>query len=169
MNTEIRQDLSFLESFRFIQMMRVVLLHIVLALAKMPKVNPDATEHILHRPPVMLYVAEFQNYVQTFFSISGMLLTINFLEHTRKNPHFEARYWLDRLRARLYRIVPAYAFILLLEVSITRRFMVGPLAQQMIGESQTQCRKWWWNNLLFVNNYVAPEQPVSDPTKKKSS
>ncbi|KAL9693697.1 hypothetical protein quinque_012982 [Culex quinquefasciatus] len=159
LNTEIRQDLSFLESFRFIQMMRVVLLHIVLALAKMPKVNPDATEHILHRPPVMLYVAEFQNYVQTFFSISGMLLTINFLEHTRKNPHFEARYWLDRLRARLYRIVPAYAFILLLEVSITRRFMVGPLAQQMIGESQTQCRKWWWNNLLFVNNYVAPEQP----------
>lgn len=150
-------------------MMRVVLLHIVLALAKMPKVNPDATEHILHRPPVTLYVAEFQNYVQTFFSISGMLLTINFLEHTRKNPHFEARYWLDRLRARLYRIVPAYAFILLLEVSITRRFMVGPLAQQMIGESQTQCRKWWWNNLLFVNNYVAPEQPVSDPTKIKSS
>ncbi|XP_065083216.1 nose resistant to fluoxetine protein 6-like [Ochlerotatus camptorhynchus] len=155
----IRQELTFLESFRFIQMHRVVTLHIVLALVKAPKDNPEHLEHLLHQPLIIHYIAEFQNYVQTFFSISGMLLTINFLEHIRKNPQFNPRYFWERIRARLYRIIPAYLFILLLETSINRRFMNGPLAHHMIGHARERCRQRWWNNLLFLNNYIGTDQP----------
>ncbi|XP_062536804.1 nose resistant to fluoxetine protein 6-like isoform X2 [Armigeres subalbatus] len=158
-NTETRQHLNFLESFRFIQMQRIVTLHIVMALVKAPKSNPEDLERMLYRPPTIHYVADFQNYVQTFFSISGMLLTINFLDHIEKNPKFNMKYFWERIRARLYRVVPAYLFILLLETSISRRFMNGPLAQQMVGESRAICRQWWWNNLLFLNNYIGTDQP----------
>ncbi|XP_001658417.2 nose resistant to fluoxetine protein 6 isoform X1 [Aedes aegypti] len=158
-NTEIRRDLNFLESFRFIQMYRIISLHVVMALVKVPKSNPEDLELMVNQPAAIEYVAEFQNYVQTFFSITGMLMTINFLEHIRKNPQFNMKYFWERIRARMYRIVPAYLFILLLETSITRRFMDGPLAELMIGQSRASCRQSWWKNLLFVNNYIDTDKP----------
>ncbi|XP_055616435.1 nose resistant to fluoxetine protein 6-like [Toxorhynchites rutilus septentrionalis] len=157
--SDIRRDLRFLEGFRFIQMLRVTNLHVIIAMVKAPQVNPEDAEKRLYRPESVHYVADFQSYVQTFFSISGMLLMINFLEHTRKNPDFSMNYFWDRLRARLYRIVPAYIFVLLLEMSITRRFSNGPLAQHFIGESQARCHQWWWTNVLFLNNYIQTDQP----------
>nr|XP_029728562.1 nose resistant to fluoxetine protein 6-like [Aedes albopictus] len=158
-DTEIRRELNFLESFRFIQMHRIVTLHIVMALVKAPKSNPDDLERMVYKPAAIHYVAEFQNYVQTFFSITGMLLTINFLEHIRKNPQFDMKYFWERIRARLYRIIPAYLFIMLLETSINRRFMNGPLAQLTVGQSRAICRQNWWTNLLFLNNYIDTDKP----------
>ncbi|XP_058466275.1 nose resistant to fluoxetine protein 6-like [Malaya genurostris] len=158
-NGALRQELQYLEGFRFIQMHRVILLHIILCLVKAPKVNPEAVEHKLYTPFVIHYVAEFQNYVQTFLSISGMLLVVHFQEHIRKNPRFNFNYFWDRLIARLIRIVPAYLFIILIETSITRRFMDGPIGHHFIGDSRAKCRQVWWTNVLFINNYVHSNRP----------
>ncbi|KAL1395086.1 hypothetical protein pipiens_011497 [Culex pipiens pipiens] len=155
----IRQDLQFLEAFRMIQMCRVVFLHITTAHGKAPSTNTDYMEGIQHKPVTVIYIAEFQNYVQTFLSISGMLLTINFLEHIRKNPDFTVKIFWEKLRGRLCRIIPSYAFIILLQVGFMKRLMDGPMGQQFIGESQENCRRWWWTNLLFFNNYVRTNQP----------
>ncbi|XP_053698545.1 nose resistant to fluoxetine protein 6-like [Sabethes cyaneus] len=154
-----KKDLAFMECFRFIQMHRVILLHIILVVIKVPKVNPDGIEKKLHNPITIHYVAEFQNYVQTFFSMSGMLLAINFLNHIEKNPQFDMGFFWKRLRLRLYRLVPAYAFIVLLEASISRRFMVGPVGQHLVGDSHQKCRQLWWTNLLFINNYIHTDRP----------
>ncbi|XP_055585483.1 nose resistant to fluoxetine protein 6-like [Uranotaenia lowii] len=158
-NTVVRQDLLFLEAFRFIQMNRVIDLHVTLAVVKIPKLNPEAIEEIFYNPWIVHYVAEFQHYVQTFFSISGMLLMINFLEHVRKNPQFDAGYLWKRLRARLYRIIPAYWFMLLLEASIVRRFSKDPLGEQFVMDSYQKCRRLWWTNLFFLNNYFGTHEP----------
>ncbi|XP_058812736.1 nose resistant to fluoxetine protein 6-like [Topomyia yanbarensis] len=158
-SSPIRRELNFLEGFRFIQMHRVIVLHIILGLVKVPKVNPEALEQKLYAPIMVHYVAEFQNYIQTFLSISGMLVVVNFLEHTRKNPEFRAGYFWDRLVARLVRIVPAYLFTILLEASISRRFMDGPVGEHFVGDSRAKCRRIWWANVLFINNYLSTDQP----------
>uniref|UniRef100_A0A1Q3FSA5 Acyltransferase 3 domain-containing protein n=2 Tax=Culex tarsalis TaxID=7177 RepID=A0A1Q3FSA5_CULTA len=155
----IRQDLQFFEAFRMIQMCRVVFLHITTAHGKVPSTNTDYMEGIQHQPATVIYIAEFQNYVQTFLSISGMLLTVNFLEHTRKNPDFTVKIFWEKLRGRLCRLIPPYAFVLLLQVGFMKRIMDGPMGQQFNGESQQNCRRWWWTNLLFFNNYVRTDQP----------
>ncbi|XP_055524713.1 nose resistant to fluoxetine protein 6-like [Wyeomyia smithii] len=154
-----KKDMAFVEAFRFGQMHRVILLHIILVMVKVPKVNPEGIEKKLYHPLTVHYVAEFQHYVQSFFSISGMLLAVNFLEHIEANPKFDMQYFWSRLRARLYRLVPAYAFIILLEASISRRFMSGPIGQHLVGDSHGKCRKLWWSNLLFVNNYSYSDSP----------
>lgn len=127
---------------------------------KVPQVNTDYMEHLQEDPLLIFFIAEFQNYIQTFLSISGMLLTINFLEHIRKNPDFNCSIFWEKLKARLCRIVPAYAFVILVECSILHRYLDGPIGQQFIGEAEQNCRRWWWTNLLFFNNYVRTDQPV---------
>ncbi|XP_053698547.1 nose resistant to fluoxetine protein 6-like [Sabethes cyaneus] len=155
----IRQDLQFLEAFRFIQMIRVIMLHVILAHVKLPQTNTFFIEGIQHRPATIVYIAEFQNYVQTFLSISGMLMTINFLEHIRKNPDFDLSLGWRKIRARLCRIVPAYGFVIFLECAVMKRLIDGPIGQHFIGESQENCRRWWWANLLFINNYIQTDEP----------
>ncbi|XP_058444124.1 nose resistant to fluoxetine protein 6-like [Malaya genurostris] len=158
-NSAIRKELQFLESFRFVQIYRVILLHVIVGVIKAPTVNPESIEQMLSNPAAITYVADFQNYVQTFLSISGMLLAVNFLEHTRKNPNFSINYFWDRLVARIIRLVPAYLFIMLLEVSINRRFQGGPVGQHFIGATRDKCRQIWWINLLFINNFLHTDQP----------
>nr|XP_029722971.1 nose resistant to fluoxetine protein 6-like [Aedes albopictus] len=157
--SKIRMDLQFLEAFRFIQMCRVIFLHATMAHNKVPQANTDYMEKLQEDPMLIFFVAEFQNYIQTFLSISGMLMTINFLEHIRKNPDFSCSIFWDKLKNRLIRIVPAYVFVILLECAIIHRYLDGPIGQQYIGEAEQNCRRWWWTNLLFFNNYVRTDQP----------
>lgn len=128
---------------------------------KVPQSNTDYMEMLQEDPTLIFFVAEFQNYIQTFLSISGMLLTINFLEHIRKNPDFSYSIFWDKLKNRLCRILPAYAFVILVECAIIHRYLDGPIGQQFIGEAEQNCRRWWWANLLFFNNYIRTDQPVS--------
>ncbi|XP_062538148.1 nose resistant to fluoxetine protein 6-like [Armigeres subalbatus] len=158
-SSKIRLDLQFLEAFRFIHMCRVVFLHATMAHIKVPQANTDYMERLHETPLLIFFVAEFQNYIQTFLSISGMLLAINFLEHIRKNPDFNLSIFWDKLKGRLYRIVPAYAFMILVECAIIHRYYDGPIGQQYIGEAEQNCRHWWWTNLLFINNYIRTDQP----------
>ncbi|XP_058466256.1 O-acyltransferase like protein-like [Malaya genurostris] len=155
----IRQDLEFLEAFRIIHMFRVILLHVFVAHSKLPQKNTFHYENIQHRAATVIYIAEFQNYIQTFLSISGMLLAVNFLEHIRKNPDFDMSVAWEKLKLRLCRIVPAYAFVIFVECALLRRFIDGPIGYHFIGEAQDNCRRWWWANLLFINNYIQTDEP----------
>ncbi|XP_055616430.1 O-acyltransferase like protein-like isoform X2 [Toxorhynchites rutilus septentrionalis] len=156
---KIRQDLQFLEAFRVVHMLRVILLHVGLGVMKMPTTSSAFGENFLHTSAGMFITAEFVTYVQTFLSISGMLMAVNFLEHIRKNPTFNRSIFWEKLRGRLYRILPAYAFVILMATSFLTRVMDGPIGQQFLGEAERNCRRWWWANLLFINNYIRTDQP----------
>ncbi|XP_055587213.1 nose resistant to fluoxetine protein 6-like [Uranotaenia lowii] len=160
---QIRQDLQFLEAFRFFQMFRVIMLHVFIAHSKAPQANTNYVEFTQHVPFMIFYIAEFQNYIQTFLSISGMLMTINFLEHVRKNPDYDGSVFWDKLKTRLSRLLPAYFFVVFMEASVARRFMVGPIGHHFVGEGQQNCRDWWWANLLFINNYIRTDSPCLIP------
>ncbi|XP_055585482.1 O-acyltransferase like protein-like [Uranotaenia lowii] len=157
-----RRDLQFLEAFRVIQMIRVVIVHVVLALAKVPQANTAFVESMQYHPLMVIYIAEFQNYIQTFLSISGMLLVVNFAEQPQKTARWKT--FLKLLMVRLARLVPVYWFVMLLETSVVRRFMVGPIGHQFVGEGFQNCRRWWWANLLFINNFTSKKDTCLLPT-----
>jgi peptidoglycan/LPS O-acetylase OafA/YrhL len=57
---------------------------------------------------------------------------------------------------RLYRILPAYAFVLFMCWAFTKYLGNGPM--WVFGDRINQdCHKWWWTNLIFMNNYVLPD------------
>uniref|UniRef100_A0A182HZ42 Acyltransferase 3 domain-containing protein n=1 Tax=Anopheles arabiensis TaxID=7173 RepID=A0A182HZ42_ANOAR len=164
MHTQTRIDLACFEAFRFAQMFRVIFLHVSIAHLKIPQRNPEYLEQLQHGASLQTFIAEFQNYVQTFFTIGGMLMAINFLDHVRKNPTFRLSYFGERLLNRLCRLVPTYAFMILLEASVMRHLIDGPFGQQFIGQSANNCQDRWWMNLLFVNNYIGWDNPCFIPS-----
>ncbi|KAJ8927009.1 hypothetical protein NQ314_020572 [Rhamnusium bicolor] len=42
-----------------------------------------------------------------------------------------------------------------------RHLGTGPNWNHVVGQEYLQCRKNWWTNLLYINNYIDPENMVS--------
>lgn len=60
----------------------------------------------------------------------------------------------------LNRLTPAYAFILLLHATWLPKLQDGPLWPRGAEVERNFCRRNWWTNLLYVNNYVNADEPV---------
>ena len=89
--------------------------------------------------------------VDTFFWLGGFLLgylTLAELEKRRKVP------WGMVIIKRLLRILPAYMFTLALINWFIPSLGSGPKWHQMETELTNYCDKYWWTNLLFINNFV---------------
>jgi peptidoglycan/LPS O-acetylase OafA/YrhL len=56
---------------------------------------------------------------------------------------------------RYLRLTPLYAFSLLVYMKLTPYLGDGPHYQLALMGDQATCEKWWWTNLLYINN-VAP-------------
>lgn len=38
----------------------------------------------------------------------------------------------------------------------------GPLWKHMMVQESENCRENWWTNIMFINNYVNADRPVSE-------
>lgn len=61
----------------------------------------------------------------------------------------------------LHRLVPAYAAVIAFLALGLPALGSGPMWAATVGEEAHRCRQRWWTNLLFVNNLVRQDQPVS--------
>lgn len=59
------------------------------------------------------------------------------------------------------RMAPTYAIILAFYCTLLIKMGSGPLWQEIVGTEQEKCRRIWWANLLFINNYVDTDNYVS--------
>ncbi|KFB44171.1 hypothetical protein ZHAS_00012011 [Anopheles sinensis] len=154
-----RADLQTMEGFRAIRMFLIVFLHTCTAYMKLPQHNPDFLERYNHAESLIGYVARFQDSVQTFFLISAILFTVSFLRDRQDGITLNAGYLFRCIANRLLRLLPAYAFVVLLQVAALPYFMEGPFGKQFLGEATDNCLRNWWTNTLFINNYVGADQP----------
>ncbi|XP_061496527.1 O-acyltransferase like protein-like, partial [Anopheles gambiae] len=56
-------------------------------------------------------------------------------------------------------LTPVYAFVILLHATWLLKLQTGPLWRWGAETEQTFCRRNWWTNLLYINNYVHADEP----------
>lgn len=91
--------------------------------------------------------------VDTFFLMSGFLMSFLTLKELDKrkfiNPLFSYLH-------RYIRLTPAYALIMLVLSTLILHLGSGPLWNLMHMQAQN-CQSNWWQNLLYINNFMNPD------------
>lgn len=60
----------------------------------------------------------------------------------------------------IFRILPTYIAVILIFAFILPYMGDGPLWKMIVYPEAEFCRKNWWTNLLFINNYVNSNEMV---------
>lgn len=85
--------------------------------------------------------------------MSGLLLSwIGMREIEKRNGKLNI---LQMYFQRYMRLTPMVAFMILFVVSSMKYFKDGPLIDEFIARSGTECEGTWWMNLVYIQNYAA--------------
>ncbi|XP_017850031.1 uncharacterized protein LOC108604972 [Drosophila busckii] len=103
--------------------------------------------------------------VDSFFFISGLLVTLLYVKQERKCPaehgKFVKRSCMETLMLLLYRylrLTPVYLFVVLFNDFAVRQGLDSSVFQPAKIEHNT-CRIYWWRNILYINNFF-PQQEM---------
>jgi peptidoglycan/LPS O-acetylase OafA/YrhL len=91
--------------------------------------------------------------IDCFFFIAGFLIAYLFSIKLERKGTMEVGVYLEMVINRYLRIVPAYAFVLLLYWRIVQFIGNGPVWYKYVHHTKS-CDKMWWGNLLLIDNYV---------------
>ncbi|KAK0159787.1 hypothetical protein PV327_010863 [Microctonus hyperodae] len=145
-------NLPVISGLRFMSMCWVILQHSYTYYLKYIT-NPNDIYPWLHSYDSLHFlISGFA--VDTFFVLSGFLMSYIFLNQMSKNQKFNP---LQYYFHRYIRLTPAVGAILLLTIFIFPLINLGPVWHQSIEEQKNHCSKIWWPMLLYVSNYVETE------------
>lgn len=141
-------DLTALSGIRAINMVLLVGSHRAFNTARLATSNQfiHSTEsrtsplHALGHHAVLL--------VDTCFFMSGLLMSLS--PTVRQG----SQHVLRATANRYLRLTPPYALVMLFYAFGMESLGSGPLWKSIVGPEAAACRRWWWANLLYANNYV---------------
>ncbi|XP_030374263.1 nose resistant to fluoxetine protein 6 [Scaptodrosophila lebanonensis] len=156
-NGKIGRELRFLDCFKFFAMFLVIFAHTNWVIYESAISNPQDPERMLHTVAGTLLISGSLITV-TFFVISGLLLTINWLAVARlqKKTLSLLQYCVLFVKFNVFRYIRLtlpYGFVLLLS-GVYFENAGGPLWRHIYEREQLACRKNWWINLLYFNNFI---------------
>ena len=146
--------ITSLNGIRVISMFWVILGHTHLwPLMSGSLTNPIyVLDHYTHRFSFQPIINGFFS-VDSFFFLSGCLVSyLTLREMERKKGRFP---FLTYYLHRYLRLTMVYAFLLFFWWNLTVHLGNGPEWRAALGEdssAQKQCSKYWWTNLLYINN-----------------
>ncbi|XP_070565021.1 nose resistant to fluoxetine protein 6-like [Ptychodera flava] len=88
--------------------------------------------------------------VDTFFFLSGLLVTYLTLRELTEGRKVN---WVMFYIHRFWRLTPMYMFVIFFTTYFLPYLGSGPY-QPLVHDLQEPCRKYWWTNLLYINNLV---------------
>ncbi|XP_055623467.1 nose resistant to fluoxetine protein 6-like [Toxorhynchites rutilus septentrionalis] len=154
----IDKDLRFLQAIRFLTMYLVIMGHAVLLSAIVPSQNSYRIEKMHHDVGTMILTGGTQ-ITQTFFAMSGFLLAIHMINYAkRRHEKLGMAILFKATFIRYIRLTPVYAFVILLHATWLAKLQDGPFWKLGVGLEREMCRRNWWTNLLYINNYVKADQ-----------
>ncbi|XP_053664389.1 O-acyltransferase like protein-like [Anopheles marshallii] len=151
-------NLRHLDGIRAITMLIILLTHSSIPMIRMPMKNVNDLEAQFDQPWFPIAMAGNTYTVQIFFVIGGLLLAVNTLEQLKNRDSAGLAYLLDRVKIRLIRILPLYLFVILFHASWYPQSYEGPIGDRF----HDHCTTNWWTNVVFLNNYINPSEPVSE-------
>ncbi|XP_073819270.1 nose resistant to fluoxetine protein 6 [Musca autumnalis] len=153
---KVGRELRFLDCFKFFAMFLVIFAHTNWVLYEGAISNPQDPERLLHTSTGTLLMAGNLITV-TFFVIGGFLLMLNWLVFAKANKEVTTgQYIMTFLKFNLFRylrLTIPYAFVVLWS-GVYFENAGGPMFRHIFGREQLSCRKNWWINLLYLNNYI---------------
>uniref|UniRef100_A0A182KD11 Acyltransferase 3 domain-containing protein n=1 Tax=Anopheles christyi TaxID=43041 RepID=A0A182KD11_9DIPT len=153
---QLSHDLRYIHTIRMIVFMGVTLGHVLFY--AQPR-TALAIENRYSDLSTMILINGTQ-IVTTFFAISAMMLVLFFtqkVEETKKKVGIREIIIISI--ARYVRLTPVYAFVMLFEATWVVRLSDGPLWQKGFETGRSYCRKNWWVNMLYINNYYKVDEP----------
>ncbi|KAK0160134.1 hypothetical protein PV328_007571 [Microctonus aethiopoides] len=146
-------NLPVISGLRFISMCWVILQHSYIHYLNHTTINYGDTLPWLQSWGSLHYlISGFA--VDTFFALSGFLMSYIFLNQMSNNQKFNP---LQYYFHRYIRLTPAVGAILLLTLFIFPRINLGPFWHSYMEDQKNHCSKIWWPMLLYVQNYVESE------------
>ncbi|XP_055607880.1 nose resistant to fluoxetine protein 6-like isoform X2 [Uranotaenia lowii] len=156
--TSLAKDLRFLQGARFLVMYLVIAGHCMLFNCIFPLLNPEYVEFNYRRLITML-IFNGITVIQTYFTISGFLLAVQFVGYCENSKSFTVKDFLGSVCYRYLRLTPLYLFMILLDSTWLIKMQDGPIWKRLAETERTFCRNNWWANLLYVNNYFTVDEP----------
>uniref|UniRef100_A0A1Y1K397 Acyltransferase 3 domain-containing protein n=1 Tax=Photinus pyralis TaxID=7054 RepID=A0A1Y1K397_PHOPY len=144
-------QLKCMNGMRFFSMIAVVVCHSFMASSCGFVSNPQYMEKMTSDPKAMLFL-NGHTATQTFFVMSGWLLSYHFFL-TFEKVHFQFTYILYAFVHRYVRLTIPLAVVVAINATWLPHLARGPVWDQAVGNEYRSCRKNWWANLLYVNNY----------------
>ncbi|VVC99834.1 unnamed protein product [Leptidea sinapis] len=139
-------SLECLDGIRAIAMIWVVLGHTFFILLYVTANILDIAEW--YQKVVSISVTGAFLTVDTFFMLSGLLIV--YIKSLLMNLH---KFYLGRL----LRMFPLLAAVILFEVSLFNRISDGGF-WYLAAENVHKCRAFWWTTLLYIQNFVNPQE-----------
>ncbi|XP_048237970.1 uncharacterized protein LOC124115336 [Haliotis rufescens] len=88
--------------------------------------------------------------VDTFFVLSGLLVTYLFLKETEKAGGLKVKHMILYYVHRFWRLTPAYAYVIFIYTFVMPYLVDGPTWNS--STDKTFCENNWWANILYINN-----------------
>lgn len=103
-----------------------------------------------------------ENLPNTFFVVGGVLTSILVLRQIEEEkPNLNSKIFMAKVIVYRYiRLVPVVIGFLLLNTTWMYRLGSGPFWDKINYTERQFCRKNWWINLLFMNNYLSGDEKV---------
>ncbi|XP_052873648.1 nose resistant to fluoxetine protein 6-like [Anopheles cruzii] len=162
-----RSDDSFSHSMRHINTLRFLIFSIINMGHNILYAQPR-TAMVIERKYseiMSMIIANGSHIVTTFFVISALMVFLSLVPKLEKTDRKLGIVDIVMMSVERYiRLTPAYAFVLLLEATWVARYLGGPLWRKGFETSRTYCRRHWWANLLYINNYYATDEPCMQHT-----
>lgn len=153
--------LGFLNGIKVVGEAGVVIVHTAYILLALPTAITFAIESQMYDPIVpIIRSGIFQ--LQNFFAITAFLSFYPSMSRILKGEKLTRKDICLMIVKRIVRLWPLIIFVLVVSSTLLYRMKDGPVWTDIAGTELVSCRKNWWANLLFINNfYGADTDPVS--------
>lgn len=154
-------QLGVLNGIKVVGEAGVVVVHTAYILLALPTAISFTIESQMYDPIVpVIRSGIFQ--LQNFFAITAFLSFYPSLSRILKGEHLSRKDIYLMIIKRIVRLWPLIIFVLLFSSTLLYRIKDGPIWMDLAGTEMISCRKNWWANLMFINNfYGANTDPVS--------
>lgn len=147
-------SLEVLNAVRVMSIGWVILGHTcIYSSTNQPVINySNALDEIKDSKYILIYGGLYA--VDTFFWLSGFLMTYLFIIEIEKTPRFNAFGFLMVYVHRFLRITPVYMFVLFFFWAFIKYLGNGPMWVDVENYLNPDCNDYWYSNLIYMNNFI---------------